>query len=359
MLKKFAEDLKAYREKKKITLLHIANETRIHISNLEKIEKGEFDFLPPPYIRAFLKQYIKSLGLDEKETLYNFDLAKSGRYQPMSEEKEKEKEIIPEGKTENHTEEKKEQGAVTNVKKDDALKMENLFEEKEPASNSKPAKPRERKKPAPNHPLKKIEVEKSVIYSEQPEAEKQPPKKSINFSPSIFKSLGIAAVVILMGYGIYLLVTTVFLTGTSKSKYDIVRQNFDTVVKENEKKILGKRSKEEIEDSIRKVQNIQDSIKRSLNDSISLEIKCLKKGYISVIVDSISYENMYKETFDKDYSGTWKAKKYFWVTSNNTTTFELFLNGKKLDIKDTKVKYMKIGREGIINESEKKSPNNN
>ena len=87
MLKKFAEDLKAYRESKKISLLDIAHETRIHISNLEKLESGDFGFLPQPYIRAFLKQYIRSLGLDDKETLYNFDLAKSGRYQPIAEDK--------------------------------------------------------------------------------------------------------------------------------------------------------------------------------------------------------------------------------------------------------------------------------
>ncbi|MCX6163248.1 MAG: hypothetical protein NTU73_00010, partial [Ignavibacteriae bacterium] len=135
-----------------------------------------------------------------------------------------------------------------------------------------------------------------------------------------------------------------------KTKFDIVRKNFDTVVKENEKKILGKRSKEEIEDSIKRVQHIQDSIKKVLNDSLTLEIKCLKKGYISVIVDSISYDNMYKESFDKDYKGNWKAKKYFWITSNNTTTFELYLNGKKMDIKDTKVKYLKISRDGIEKE---------
>jgi transcriptional regulator with XRE-family HTH domain len=349
MLKKFAEDLKAYREKKKITLIHIANETKIHISNLEKIENGDFSFLPPPYIRAFLKQYIKSLGLDEKETLYNFDLAKSGRYQPMSDAGE-------EKKSEENGKEKVEEKSDEIIKAADAKDigtMETLFEEKLPVQEPKPEKKKEKRKAIQYKPIKKIVVEKSAPFSEQPEIAKQPQKKSISFSPSIFKSLGIVAVVLLMGYGIYLLVTTVFITGTSKSKYDIVRQNFDTVVKENEKKILGKRSKEEIEDSIRREQSIQDSIKRVLNDSISLDIKCIKKGYISVIVDSISYDNMYKETFDKDYKGTWKARKFFWVTSNNTTTFELYLNGKKLDIKDTKVKYLKIGREGIINSDEK------
>lgn len=347
MLKKFAEDLKTYREKKKISLLHIANETRIHISNLEKIENGEFNFLPPPYIRAFMKQYIKSIGLDEKETLYNFDLAKSGRYQPLAESKE-EKEEIPEVKEEFPDEEKAETNSINNT--DGIETVETLFEEKIPVVPPKPVKQKEKKKPAQSSPVKKIDVEKTVSFVEQPEIKKTPQKKPINISPSIFKSLGIAAVILLMAYGIYLLVTTVFITGTSKSKFDIVRQNFDTVVKENEKKILGKRSKEEIEDSIKKVQQIQDSIKKVLNDSLTLEIKCLKKGYISVIIDSISYDNMYKESFDKDYKGTWKAKKHFWITSNNTATFELFLNGKKLDIKDTKVRYLRINREGIQKE---------
>ncbi len=344
MLKKFAEDLKAYREKKKITLLQIANETRIHISNLERMENGEFNFLPPPYIRAFLKQYIKSLGLDEKETLYNFDLAKSGRYQPISNEDDKKEEVI------NESEKNTEEPVKEKNKSQETETIETLFEEKVPLHKHRTLKPKEKKKSVQNTLIKKIDVDRSVSFSEKPELKTQPEKKSFNFSPSIFKSLGIIAVIILMGYGIYLLITTVFITGTSKSKYDIVRQNFDTVVKENEKKILGKRSKEEIEDSIRKATYIQDSIKRALNDSITLDIKCLKKGYISVIVDSITYDNMYKESFDKDYAGTWKAKKCFWITSNNTTTFELYLNGKKLDIKDTKVKYLKISRNGIEKE---------
>jgi len=355
MLKKFAEDLKLFRESKKITLLQIANETKIHISNLERIENGDFDFMPQPYIRAFLKQYIRCLKLDEKETLYNFDLAKSGKYQSQGgnlKEKEgaevKQSEPVREEKT---AEEIYEAAPPVEKKTGEADTMENLFEEKVAVEQQKSLKKKEIKKFVKPQPPKKIEVVKSEIYNEEPETKKQPPKKSISFSPSIFKTLGIAAVVLLMGYGVYLLVTTVFLTGNSKSKYDIVRQNFDTVVKENEKKILGKRSKEEIEDSIKNVQRVQDSIKKAENDSLTLEIKCLKKGYISVIIDSISYNNMSKETFDKDYSGSWKAKKYFYVTSNNTEAFILYLNGKKLDIKETKIKYLKIGREGILKSS--------
>jgi transcriptional regulator with XRE-family HTH domain len=282
MLIKFAEDLKIFRESKKITLLQIANETKIHISNLERIENGDFNFMPQPYIRAFLKQYIRCLGLDEKETLYNFDLAKSGRYQPQAGElkeregkEKKEPEVVKEEKP---AEPEKELPVPEEKASGEVETMETLFEEKAPASPVKSIKPKERKRFVPAPPVKKIEVERNVSFSEEPELKKQPQKKSINFSPSIFKSLGIAVVVLLLGYGIYLLVTTVFLTGTSKSKYDIVRQNFDTVVKENEKKILGKRSKEEIEDSIKTAVRVQDSIKKAANDSLTLEIKCLKKG---------------------------------------------------------------------------------
>ena len=348
MLKKFAEDLKAYRESKKISLLDIAHETRIHISNLERIESGDFSFLPQPYIRAFLKQYIRSLGLDDKETLYNFDLAKSGRYQPIAEDKKETESDIK--KPDDILKEEEKEPAEDKIVTSASESMESFFEEKAEASQQTPLKPKDKRKHFKSVPVKKIDVVKSVTYTEQPEQKKQPQKKSINFSPSIFKSLGIAAVVLLMGYGVYLLLTTVFITGTSKSKYDIVRQNFDTVVKENEKKILGKRSKEEIEDSTKRVQLVQDSIKKALNDSLTLEINCFKKGYIAVIIDSIAYDNMYKETFDKDYKGSWKAKKNFYITSNNTSAFELYLNGKKLDIKDTKVKYLKISREGIAKE---------
>jgi len=355
MLKKYAEDLKLFRESKKITLLQIANETKIHISNLERIENGDFNFMPQPYIRAFLKQYIRCLGLDEKETLYNFDLAKSGKYQPQAgelrEREKEEKKIIEPAAEERPKEEENIIPEPEEKTESEKETMESLFEAKEPESPVKKVKANGRKKFMPPQPVKKIEVEKNSSFTEEPEIKKPPQKKSISFSPSIFKSLGIIALVALMGYGIYLLVTTVFLTGTSKSKYDIVRQNFDTVVKENEKKILGKRSKEEIEDSIKLAQHVQDSIKKAANDSLTLEIKCLKKGYISVIIDSIAYNNMSKESFDKDYSGSWKAKKYFYVTSNNTEAFNLFLNGKKLDIKETKIKYLKIGREGIVKSS--------
>ncbi len=95
MLKRFAHDLKSIREEKKISLIEIANETKLHISIFEKMEKGDFTFQPQTYIRAFLRQYVKYLELDENEVIHDYNLAKSGNYHPKTKpEIEEDKETI-------------------------------------------------------------------------------------------------------------------------------------------------------------------------------------------------------------------------------------------------------------------------
>ncbi|RKY87235.1 hypothetical protein DRQ09_04780 [candidate division KSB1 bacterium] len=95
-MESFAQELKNFREGKKLTLKEISDKTKINIKFLKKIESGEFDFLPRPYVKAFIKTYAKYLGMDVKETMMKFDnLFKT---EPDSEEKEEEttseKEII-------------------------------------------------------------------------------------------------------------------------------------------------------------------------------------------------------------------------------------------------------------------------
>jgi len=80
MLKTFAEDLKSIREEKNLSLRTISQQTRLSISILENLENGDYTFQPQAYIRAFLKQYINSLGLDTEDVLFDYDLARSGKY---------------------------------------------------------------------------------------------------------------------------------------------------------------------------------------------------------------------------------------------------------------------------------------
>ncbi len=79
MLDKFAEELKQAREENEITLQQMAAKTRIDIKFLEAIDNGNFSFLPNIYVRAFIKQFAKTVGLDEEETIKKYEAAKQGK----------------------------------------------------------------------------------------------------------------------------------------------------------------------------------------------------------------------------------------------------------------------------------------
>jgi transcriptional regulator with XRE-family HTH domain len=78
MLDQFAEELKTAREKSGITLQQMAAKTRIDIKFLEAIDQGNFSFLPELYVKAFLKEYAKTIGIDENETAKKYEAAKLG-----------------------------------------------------------------------------------------------------------------------------------------------------------------------------------------------------------------------------------------------------------------------------------------
>ncbi|OGU33331.1 MAG: hypothetical protein A2068_06195, partial [Ignavibacteria bacterium GWB2_35_6b] len=63
-----------------ISLQLIHNKTRIDIKYLKAIEDGNFDVMPQVYLRAFLKEYAKSIDLDPEETLKNYEKAVAGLY---------------------------------------------------------------------------------------------------------------------------------------------------------------------------------------------------------------------------------------------------------------------------------------
>jgi transcriptional regulator with XRE-family HTH domain len=80
MLDRFAEQLRKARLKKGISLQQIAAKTRIDIKFLEAIDNGNFGFLPDLYVKAFLRQYAKSVDLDENETIKKYEDALAGKF---------------------------------------------------------------------------------------------------------------------------------------------------------------------------------------------------------------------------------------------------------------------------------------
>ncbi|MBI1859471.1 MAG: DUF4115 domain-containing protein [Deltaproteobacteria bacterium] len=72
-MENFGAYLKAQREAKNIRLEEIASITKIHIHNLQLLEKGEYGQLPPePFLRGFIIAYSKYIGLDTKEAVKRF-----------------------------------------------------------------------------------------------------------------------------------------------------------------------------------------------------------------------------------------------------------------------------------------------
>ncbi|NTW50191.1 MAG: DUF4115 domain-containing protein [Chlorobiales bacterium] len=60
--------LSAARQEKRVTLEQASQATKIKLEYLQKLEKGDFAFLPAPYVYAMLKEYGKALQIDP-ETL--------------------------------------------------------------------------------------------------------------------------------------------------------------------------------------------------------------------------------------------------------------------------------------------------
>ena len=77
-MKEFGAQLKIAREEAGLTLDEINNATRISMKNLRLIESGDFPSLPQTYVRAFVREYARAIGLDEDETLATYnELAES------------------------------------------------------------------------------------------------------------------------------------------------------------------------------------------------------------------------------------------------------------------------------------------
>ncbi|NCN27242.1 DUF4115 domain-containing protein [bacterium] len=70
---KFGEWLKAQRNAKNVSLEEIAAVTKIHIVQLQNIEEDKLDNLPSlAFVRGFLVNYSRHIGLDEDEVLEQF-----------------------------------------------------------------------------------------------------------------------------------------------------------------------------------------------------------------------------------------------------------------------------------------------
>lgn len=345
MLKNFAEDLKYIREENNISLRDVSNKTRLNISILENLEIGDYNFQPQAYIRAFLKQYITAIGLDPEEVLFDYDLARSGKYKSKRQNQASASEI---NTAENITEEKR---TVSE-------KIQELTKSPDIASGSKIKE--ESSESAVSGTQEKTEVNETAGYeykprnrftintntskpsSVNPEIKKTPDSLSFLNSP-VLRNIVLIFFAVLIIAGLYSLINMIFFEG-SRDKPEIIRQNFNDVVNEQERKILGKRSPEEIQDSIRKAEEMLNAD----GDSVILSITSVLPGTVYIVTDSVNYGKPDKIEFEKNMTGEFKAKKFFHISTANTSSFKAKINNKTLNFDSKSVSKVKINKDGIV-----------
>jgi cytoskeletal protein RodZ len=72
-MNEFADELRAAREAKHISLADLSASTKIQMKYLKAIEGGEFSFLPETYIRAFIRDYAKALQIDPDAVIAKYE----------------------------------------------------------------------------------------------------------------------------------------------------------------------------------------------------------------------------------------------------------------------------------------------
>lgn len=69
----FYKELKELRVSKEISLEELETKTKINFKYLEAIESGNFDILPVPYLRLFIRAYAIEIGGDSERALEQLD----------------------------------------------------------------------------------------------------------------------------------------------------------------------------------------------------------------------------------------------------------------------------------------------
>lgn len=68
-LEQMARELKNARVKRNMNVEEVSKLVKIHQNHIEKLEEGNFSFLPPIYVFAYIKGYARELGIENEELL--------------------------------------------------------------------------------------------------------------------------------------------------------------------------------------------------------------------------------------------------------------------------------------------------
>lgn len=310
MLKEFGKDLKGLREAQNITIAEISAQTRINIKFLNQMEAGIFNFQPETYIRAFLKEYARCVGVSENVLLTDYEKAKSGFYLPKSQKKEETPLTIK---------------PVT----------ETPSTGEEPASKAKGEKSSgEEKKSVPkrdNWPPPEIRRRSRVEDSKE-------------FSnKTLIQRVLLGLVIIVIILGIIYLIDYLNSSGDENTS-SIQPKSFSEMSEDYENKIKGMKSADS---------NIveEDSTNTAANDSLELGVVTSKNVRIKVYIDE---KRMFEDVIPAKDTIFISAKKQFRFSATGNSSIDLYLNGKYMKrpygSSGSSIKNLIINKDGIVNE---------
>lgn len=291
MLDKYAEELREAREKKGITLQQMAAKTRIDIRFLEAIDKGNFSFLPELYVKAFLKQYAKVVGLDEKETIERFDDAKEGK-------------LIMKEEGKSLLEQK------VDIEKEKETKIETLDE-------------------TVKKPERKIEESQLRTFSDisSRSTTDDSARRDKNLIKTAFITIAVAAVILI----IY------FLFFNQSSDIIVEEKSYDQVLQETKERFQVEKKEEPLETAT------------EISDSLLVQITNIDS------VDSVWVLVIYDDKSKEDFmlypgrSKSVKAASNFKFTFGNSGVVSLKLNNSPLNLEGRRrsVRHFKVDSSGI------------
>ncbi len=287
MLKSFTNELKKTREEAGITLEGISAKTRIDIKFLKALERGDVHFLPELYVKAFVKQYAKVIGLDEDETMQRYLMAKDGKTLPNKENETIDSEI---------------EETETKVKESQDKKSEEQ------------------------------EDKKKTLYSYSDENAKNN-KSSKSFMKKNLLVYLVSALVAVIG-----VVLIYFLFVKDKGNNIVVEKPFDEVLQDTPKRFVNEKV-----DQIPKESSPKDIEELTLtltnNDSAD-------SAWVFVVMDNKTSREFL--LFPKT-SQSFKAKSNFKFTLGNSGVIDLKINNEKIEFKKKRgaVRYYKLDKNGL------------
>jgi transcriptional regulator with XRE-family HTH domain len=286
MLDEFSKELKQAREKNGISLQQIAQKSRIDLKFIEALDRGDFGFLPELYVKAFIKQYARIVGLDENATITKYEAAKQGKTTRELTLEPSEESVIKEHKS--------------------------TKEKPRPKSNH-------------HHSIKTFEdnVQKDI--------ESEP----ANFIERL-KTDKILLGSVIAGIAVVLFVIIYFFFIKSNSNIVVAEKPYDEIRRENQQRYL-KENKPVVNDKLVEPVKI---------DSLTLVVQAVDSAWFHIRVDNSEILDFVLFPYAKR---TIKAATGFKMTIGNAGDTRLTLDNKNLELsgKKKEVKYVFVDKNGI------------